>query len=518
MTLKGKTVIQLFDAKTGELTDTVENTNMVTNAVSNVLNGGLNAIVASQNNGLGLHSDMGYLYTLPKGFDIAKTFYGGLLVFSEHITEDANHCIPTITEIKSFIGCANQGTSISGNTFKGSLNTSESEQGEGYTKFVWDFTTEQCNGDIACLCLTSNCGGQLGWGFNALSSSYDTHNLTGLFRGMLDLDTPVSFTSSHSPMFQSAYNSGNPSGIFIDKEEGYIYYGRGTTFYKTYIGDVLISGGSSMLSSFNLGAGKTYEAIECSDTELQTWLQSTDISHCYYYYNSGLTTDTFRIKKLGKSMTPEYIDIPTTNILTSIFEYCGETTVRQRMGYLSDNWIIHNDKIYWLFAQANQTDLVVKPNKARMYVLNFDGTFTYKDIDFTDNMISMLFGVKRVSATPTYSLGISYLDFFGSLLLRSSDSTNGYVYYIVNEDGSLSEYPILATNYLPAVGIYKNDIWLKEPWCSINLSSRGESSNDGVGNTIEMVSGYLATINNQSTVLTKTSDKTMKIIYTLTEE
>ena len=32
-----------------------------------------------------------------------------------------------------------------------------------------------------------------------------------------------------------------------------------------------------------------------------------------------------------------------------------------------------------------------------------------------------------------------------------------------------------------------------------------------------LVSAYLGTINNQDTVLTKTADKTMKIIYTLTQ-
>ena len=35
--------------------------------------------------------------------------------------------------------------------------------------------------------------------------------------------------------------------------------------------------------------------------------------------------------------------------------------------------------------------------------------------------------------------------------------------------------------------------------------------------TTELISAYLATINNQDVVLTKTADKTMKIIYTLTQ-
>ena len=64
MALIGNTTIQLFDAKSGKKTDEVSKNNLVTNAVSNVLNGGLNALVAGLNNGIGRHN---YLHFREQG-------------------------------------------------------------------------------------------------------------------------------------------------------------------------------------------------------------------------------------------------------------------------------------------------------------------------------------------------------------------------------------------------------------------------------------------------------------------
>ena len=53
MGFKGKATIQIFDAKTGKIKDEITDENMVTNAVDNVLNGALNYLMTTCNNGLG---------------------------------------------------------------------------------------------------------------------------------------------------------------------------------------------------------------------------------------------------------------------------------------------------------------------------------------------------------------------------------------------------------------------------------------------------------------------------------
>ena len=162
MSLKGITKVELFDADTGILLDSVEESNIVTNAVNNIFNGALNALASFNNNKVGTHNYLDYLFKLPDGYNLAKALYGGVLIFSKNIVEDVEHCIPTIDEIKSCVGYANLGLTTAGSLFKGSFNESESEFTDSTFKFVWDFNSDQCNGDIACICLTSDAGANTG--------------------------------------------------------------------------------------------------------------------------------------------------------------------------------------------------------------------------------------------------------------------------------------------------------------------------------------------------------------------
>ena len=122
--LKGKTTIQLFDAKTGKLTDEVTKENLVTNAVRNALGGAYNQLASGNMWSEGMRY-IGNIYNLPSSKNFAQAMYGGVLVFSQPIAEDAEHCLPSIEEIKTFIGCANQSASNTGNTFRGSITTGE---------------------------------------------------------------------------------------------------------------------------------------------------------------------------------------------------------------------------------------------------------------------------------------------------------------------------------------------------------------------------------------------------------
>ena len=65
MALKGSAKIQLFDARTGKLERTIESNNIITNAVTNILNGALNALAISDNNGFGRHESLNSLFDFP---------------------------------------------------------------------------------------------------------------------------------------------------------------------------------------------------------------------------------------------------------------------------------------------------------------------------------------------------------------------------------------------------------------------------------------------------------------------
>ena len=126
----------------------------------------------------------------------------------------------------------------------------------------------------------------------------------------------------------------------------------------------------------------------------------------------------------------------------------------------------------------------------------------------------MLFGNSSVGGSPFSNMDVTFTKFFDNLVLVSKDGTNGYKCFFVDADGSIDAYPFTVFNSnisFYGYDLYKNDLWLKEPWCSFKFAS------DGCFNTIELWSTYLATINNQEDGLVKTNNQTMKITYTLTQ-
>ena len=517
MSLVGKTTIKLFDEKTGELSDIVESKNMVTNAVSNIFNGFLNAVALSDNNGVGRHNNLNYLFDIPDGYNLAKTFFGGLLIFSNSIEENVDHVIPTIDEIKTFIGCGNQGSSITDNHFKGNFNAAESIIGDNYVTFVWDFTTEQCNGDIASICLTSDIGGNLGYAFGALDASY-ADMLNFIQSNMWDYTNAQDYNPSyvHNPMMKSSFTTNNDHGSFIHGNDYYYVYA--SKVYRYDISKLLRYGGTSILDSFNYGKFSTYDELITLSSYATGIFLTTDDDKVYEINKSQSNSSTLNLVKVHyiDGVVSEKISIPTANILSSLYAYHNNTGSKlQVLKDYRNNAVIHNDKIYFLTGRVNNSDLLTNPNKLRMYILSFDGTFTYKDIECTDVIVSMLFGASSIGGSVTSHMNVKFIKMFDNLILVSYDSTNGYKYFIVNDDGSISSYPFAVcksnlVNY--GMELYKNSLWLKEPWCSFKFAG------NGFFNSIELWNAYLATINNQETVLTKTADKTMKIIYTLTQE
>lgn len=573
MALKGSAKIQLFDAKTGKLERTIESNNIITNAVTNILNGALNALAISDNNGFGRHYSLNYLLDLPSGYNLAKALMGGLLVFSCNIEENAEHIIPSISEMKAFIGCGNQGSSIDGSIFKGSLNESESSMTDKSITFVWSFSAEQCNGNIGCLCLTSNKGGHLGFKFNVLDSSNYGNVLSYLCDGMWDVTKSLDFSTRyiHNPMFKSSFTNSNRHGVFIDSTN-YKYVYRNNV-YVSIIGKLLDSNkvGFELTDNFAFG-NKNYDAsypienysdniFTCTDSdkvyeidikqqsiigdkEKNLYLYKIYDSFTYYEKNTdGSVSSNLKYYITGLKfwligINTDDVVFDATSLLKSIYSYHGVSYEEDKTFYADDangndytyeyteftassvlidfrdNAVIHNNKIYFLTGRVNDSNLVSNPNKLRMYVVSFNGSFTYKDINCTDTIVSMLFGASSIGGKVTSNMNVTFTKFFDNLVLVSKDYTNGYKYFIVNEDGSIDDYPFTACkDNLSYYGydLYKNSLWLKEPWCSFKFAG------NGFYNSVEMWSTYLATINNQVSGLVKTNKQTMKITYTLTQ-
>lgn len=156
MKLKGTMVMELTDVNTSEV-ETITEENMVTNAVNNIL--GLNP--------------MGVFYAATGEYDdavlwngsllpICPNMIGGILLFSNALAENADNIYVDSDNLP--VAYASNNVNSTSNTARGSLNLTESKALDNGYKFVWEFTPSQGNGTIAAVALTSALGGQNGYG------------------------------------------------------------------------------------------------------------------------------------------------------------------------------------------------------------------------------------------------------------------------------------------------------------------------------------------------------------------
>lgn len=178
--IKGKSTIQLFDARTKKEVERVVNENMLTNAISNILN-----VPLDYTYNIGTKSI--YDLILP----LQTVGLGGIEIWDNTIPEDASIIYPPANVHE--VGHA--GSEYSGSSkYRGSYNTNESGAIENGYRHVWDFSTDKANGDIKCLSLTSRAGGNVGLhgdDSNNYTNMYINHiysrsNVYGNFLGRID--------------------------------------------------------------------------------------------------------------------------------------------------------------------------------------------------------------------------------------------------------------------------------------------------------------------------------------------
>ena len=155
MRLKGKMVMELTDVNTRAV-DTITEENMITTAVNNIL--GINPMgvfycEAQYSTGMVWQGNL-----LP----ICPNMIGGILLFSKTLEENADNLYPASSNLP--VAYASNDVNSTANTARGSLNLTESKKLDNGYKFVWEFTPSQGNGTIAAVALTSKFGGQNAFG------------------------------------------------------------------------------------------------------------------------------------------------------------------------------------------------------------------------------------------------------------------------------------------------------------------------------------------------------------------
>lgn len=147
--MKGHTKIELIDVNTGEC-EVHHDDNMVTNAIQTFLKP------------FGIFDNISFIAKKSK-YELWRTLLGGILLLDSKMDESVDNIL-----VPENVGMTANGSLYASDSSVpelGNYNANESGiQADGSLKMVWDFSTSQGNGTIACACLTSAMGGYFGIG------------------------------------------------------------------------------------------------------------------------------------------------------------------------------------------------------------------------------------------------------------------------------------------------------------------------------------------------------------------
>ncbi len=463
MRLKGTTVIELTDVNTSEVERVVEE-NMVTNAVNNIL--GLNPMAVFYKESE-YETGLVWMGTL---LPICPHMIGGILLFSNLLEENVDNLFVQSDNLP--VAYASNDVNSTANLARGSLNQTESKKLDNGYQFVWEFTPSQGNGTIAALALTSSFGGENGFG--SLVGDAST------FLQLKQVDLANIGLEMQVMLFEA---------VEVDFEKEVLY---SITFQDS---SVCIRKIRVPIFSIGLNEGiddTTYKVLEERAlttttfqfiTTYETYGEFMDGKDGYWYgfANEGNETGDAIMKWIKISKEDDSFEE-------------GEWTLSN--AHLMD--VGNRD------TSSSFPERVVKccVRNGYLYVPSFDKTGIYKinlsnsvDVSFIEfGFTSQWTPLCESGSCELYMTLIGDLIIGGDFQVKADDS-------IIHTEGS-------ARLNCAATPLFQYKQFLI-----------GWGGNFGTEyRTMYLLTPYLATINNLSSAVVKTVDKTMKITYTLTEE
>ena len=458
----GNLTIELENENTG-VVETVSETNMVTNAVNDILG----------TNPLGLFYHITGRYDDEMNWNsellpICPNMMGGILLFSSAITENVDNIYPGAANLP--VAYASNDVNATSNVKRGSMNLTESMAlTDGY-KFVWEFTPSQGNGTIAAVGITSKQGGANAYGSDA---AVDT-SLLLLRKNSLSLDVDWLNT-----LFRT---------VDVDFTNGKLYsiaYASNTVSISRY-----------RIPVFDIGLNEKLD-----DTTLT--LEDTTV----------LNPNTF---KFYGSYTPYGIFLDGCDGYWYGFSNqansSGSATMlwirinKSDLSFTEGSWTLSNAmlKVVGSFRADSSYPNTQRNSVIRngyLYVLSYDNEGVYKInvANSTDvTLISLGFESEAKSICTAGSCE--------ARLLMASDVIIGYDFLIDANDN------VIQTAGGTRMGNLATPLFQYKEFL---LGWGGSYGNEYRYNFL--LTPYLATICNLSQAVVKNADKTMKITYTLTE-
>lgn len=463
MVLKGVMTIELTDESTGAV-ETVTEENMITEAVNNIL--GLNP--------------MGIFYAATGQYDtgiiwndsllpICPNMIGGILLFSKALDEETDHIYEGSDNLP--VAYAANDVNSTANTARGSLNLTESGAISNGYKFVWEFTPSQGNGTIAAVALTSSFGGQNAYG--SLVGDAST------FFQLKEADLQDISDANKMVLFEA---------VEMDFEKNLLY---SITFE-----DASVRIRKLRLPIFSVGLN------ERLDDSTYTVLEDKILSPTTFEFLGSYT-------KYGEFMDGQdgyWYGFSNEGNSSGDAAMLWIKISKSDHSFTEGQWTLSNAKLMDVGSRelGPYPERVVKccVRNGYLYVPAYDKKGIYKiNLSNSTDVTLIEFGFtskwKPLCETGTCEL---YLTLIGDLII------GGDFQITVNDTVIQTQGSARLNDAATPLFQYKNFL----------IGWGGSYGNEY--RTAYLLTPYLASINNLSSAVVKTVDKTMKITYTLTEE
>ncbi len=463
MRLTGTMRIELTDVNTGEVAAVTEE-NMVTDAVNHIL--GLNP--------------MGVFYEIGESIDgvkwqevllpVCPNMIGGILLFSKVLEERADNIYSLSDNLP--VAYASNNVNSTANVARGSMNLTESKKLDNGYKFVWEFTLSQGNGTIAAAALTSAQGGANAYGSLVNDSSTFLQIKSIKLDGMamareLVLFETVEVDFERNLLYSITYQD---TGVRIRKVHIPIF----TVGLNEKLDDssfVVVDDQVIQTSTFRF----------LGDYTLYGEFLDGGNGYWYGFSNEGNSSGSatmvwVKIKKDDYSMTEGEWTLSNAKLM--------DVGRREEDSSFPERYLQCCIRSGYLYVMAN--------NKKGIYKINLSNSsdVTLINLGFTSKW-------KPLCETGTCEV---YMTLVGDLII-------GGDFQVTVEDKVIRTQGSFRLNDAATpLFQYKNFL----------LGWGGSYGSEY--RTMYLLTPYLATINNLSSAVVKTMDKTMKITYTLTEE
>lgn len=495
--IKGHTRIELTNVKTGEKR-VVEDDNLVTNAINKYFEFSL----LKRNYFKKIENPM------------IDNYFGGLLLFQNQIEENVDNYLLPDGNLMVGNGCVNYST---GNNIPelGSYNAEESsytiEKGIATRKYVYDFGTSKGNGEISSVCLTNFAMGYLGAG-----------NKSGK-REALKVNN-VDFSSNYCL---------TDTDMFMCKENSFQmkYYTNGVTAPTDY-------GGWNCLG--------ISPKDNCAYMITENSFKNSSTSSPLHFKNGYLEVYKVNIPfdKLGLAINSinyytvyDKVKLQTPEIFKTLSYFRAFIIMATDAMYLlvSNEEVKQSSKFYlWKISTDLKTSEVITLTNTTTNTFKFnDSYYNSQPFQIHKNFFFYSDGVKIYKIDLSEPTKVTEIEFNKSedtrafCYLFTQSSENIYAVFTGNTDYTAVVYKIDTVNDTayplngsPTLAI-TSEVRRSRVSCMLNSKDYGIVIGEyGRLNYLSIARNpfALSTINNLPEPVTKTSDMTMKITYTLTSK